>query len=91
MIEKEGFINHRRAGEIFFHIFGKGIEVEGEENIPQSGPAIAVVNHMGPTEIVVPMLWLPEPATGDDQGRKLQNSFVRCSFKKIKIFSSSKR
>lgn len=48
------------GGEIFFNIFAQGIKVEGLENIPQEGPAIAVFNHHGWAEVIAAAMGLPK-------------------------------
>lgn len=44
--------------ELVYHIFSKGVEVQGVENLPNP-PYIAAFNHMGWLEAVVLALYLP--------------------------------
>jgi 1-acyl-sn-glycerol-3-phosphate acyltransferase len=53
--------NHKLSLEILTRLVGKGMDIEGEKNIPSLGPAIVVFNHMGTFEALIPMLYLPEP------------------------------
>lgn len=48
------------GGEVFFNIFARGIKIEGLENIPQKGPAIAVFNHQGWAEVIAGAMILPQ-------------------------------
>jgi len=49
--------------DVIFGLLSRGIDAEGQNFIPQQGPAIVVINHMGWAEFLLPPILLPQKPT----------------------------
>ncbi len=57
-------------------VLSRGMEVEGKEYIPNDGPAIIVINHMGWAEILPPMLIVPKQPIPVIKSETMHNNFL---------------